>query len=300
MSAPHKSAPHMGAPHMSPGGQGGARRLIDDWGSRVRANREQAERLREKVDRDFYAPVTSMFVVDPRRADDPVLGALLSMASPDETWLDIGAGAGRYALPLALGVRRVIAVEPSPGMRRALRAGLREHGIGNVRVVAGTWPESIARLGRLPATDVSFIAHVGYDIEAIAPFLDAMEAAARDHCMAVLMDRSPGTAADPWWPVLHGEDRVALPALPELVAILTARGAATEIVRLAQPPRAFDSAEALASFLRRQLFIAEGGTKDRRLRAVIHERIAERGDAALLLGDGPGSIGILTWRPSGR
>ena len=154
-------------------------------------------------------PVSALFVADPRRTGEPTLELLRAMARPDETWLDIGAGAGRYALPLALRVRQVIAVEPSAGMRRALRTGIDEHGLGNVRVVAGTWPESLALLEPLPAADVSLIAHVGYDIEEIGPFLDAMEDATRDRCVAVLTDRSPASVADPFWPLVHGEDRVA-------------------------------------------------------------------------------------------
>ena len=95
--------------------------LEAEWADRVRANRVQAERLRETETGDFYAPVSNLFVADPRRTGEPALDALLAMATPDETWLDIGAGAGRYALPLALRVREVVAVEPSGGMRRALR-----------------------------------------------------------------------------------------------------------------------------------------------------------------------------------
>jgi len=72
------------------------------WGERVRANREQVERVREVPDgADFYAPVSGLFRADPDRSDDPVLAELVTMATPGETWLDIGAGAGRYALPLA-------------------------------------------------------------------------------------------------------------------------------------------------------------------------------------------------------
>ncbi len=202
----------------------GARMLEDAWATRVRANREQAERVREVPSGDFYAPVSALFVADPRRTGEPTLEALRSMARPDETWLDIGAGAGRYALPLALQVRRLIAVEPSPGMRRALRTGIAEHGIANIRVIAGAWPTALDLLGRSPAADVSLIAHVGYDIEEIGPFLDAMETATRDRCVAVLTDRSPASVADPFWPVVHGESRVPLPALPELLEALHARG----------------------------------------------------------------------------
>lgn len=265
------------------------------WSARVRANREQAERVRETQAGDFYAPVSSLFVADPRRTGEPALDTLLAAADAAETWLDIGAGAGRYALPLALRVREVIAVEPSAGMRRALRTGMGEHGIGNVRVVPGSWPEARTELGDLPAADVSLIAHVGYDIEAIGPFLDAMEAATRSRCIAVLTDRSPASVADPFWPLVHDEPRVALPALPDLLELLHARGRATNVLRVDRPPRTFDSVPALTAFLRRQLFIAEGGDKDVHFRAILPDHITRR-DGGWTLTEGPrGAIGIVTW-----
>ena len=282
---------------MSPRSAASADRLESAWAQRVRENREQAERFRETQTPDFYAPVSSLFVADPRRTDEPALAALLASATEDQVWLDIGAGAGRYALPLALVVREVIAVEPSAGMRGALRTGMGEHGISNVRVVAGAWPESIERLGDLPAADVSMIAHVGYDIEAIGPFLDAMEAATREHCVAVLTDRSPASVADPFWPLVHGEERVPLPALPDLLEILHSRGRETEVIRVERPPRTFDSVPALTAFLRRQLFIAEGGEKDLHFRAVLPDRIVNRDGGWTLLDPPAGSIGIVTWGP---
>ena len=265
------------------------------WSERVRANRAQAERLREQTAGDFYAPVSSLFVADPRRTDEPVLDVLQALARRDSTWLDIGAGAGRYALPLALRVKGVIAVEPSAGMRRALRSGIDEHGIENVRVVPGAWPEMLGDLGPLPAADIAFIAHVGYDIEAIGPFLDAMEAAVGEGCVAGLTDRSPAAVADPFWPLVHGEDRVPLPALPDLLALLLARGRQTEVVRVDRQSRSFDSVDALTAFLRRQLFIAEGGEKDVHFRAILPDMIVRR-DGAWTLTEGPaGSVGIVTW-----
>lgn len=282
---------------MSPRSPASADRLESAWAQRVRENREQAERFRETQTPDFYAPVSSLFVADPRRTDEPALAALLASATEDEVWLDIGAGAGRYALPLALVVREVIAVEPSAGMRGALRTGMGEHGIANVRVVAGAWPESIERLGDLPAADVGMIAHVGYDIEAIGPFLDAMEAATRERCVAVLTDRSPASVADPFWPLVHGEDRVPLPALPDLLEVLHSRGRQTEVIRVERPPRTFDSVPALTAFLRRQLFISEGGEKDLHFRAVLPDRIVNRDGGWTLLDPPAGSIGIVTWGP---
>jgi len=283
---------------MPPRGPASADRLESAWAERVRENREQAEKYRETQAPDFYAPVSSLFVADPRRTDEPALSVLLASANDEQVWLDIGAGAGRYALPLALVVREVIAVEPSAGMRGALRTGMGEHGISNVRVVAGSWPEAAERLGDLPAADVSMIAHVGYDIEAIGPFLDAMEQATRDRCVAVLTDRSPASVADPFWPLVHGEERVPLPALPDLLEVLRTRGRETEVVRVERPPRTFDSVPALTAFVRRQLFIAEGGEKDLHFRAVLPDRIVNR-DGGWTLADPPaGSIGIVTWSPA--
>lgn len=275
---------------------GGAAALEAAWAGRVRANREQAERLRETQAPDHYAPVTALFVADPRRTDEPALEALRAVAEPAETWLDIGAGAGRYALPLARIVREVVAVEPSAGMRRALRTGMAEHGIDNIRVIPGTWPEALEELGDLPAVDVSLIAHVGYDIERIGPFLDAMEAATRRHCLAVLTDRSPAAVADPFWPLVHGEERVSLPALPDLLALLRARGRQPEVTGVERGVRSFESVEALTSFLRRHLFIAEDGEKDRHFRAILPDHVRRHAGGWTLARPPAGSLGIVTWR----
>ena len=285
---------------MSPRSAASADRLESAWAQRVRENRDQAERFRETQTPDFYAPVSSLFVADPRRTDEPALAALLASATEDQTWLDIGSGAGRYALPLALVVREVIAVEPSAGMRGALRTGMGEHGISNVRVVAGAWPESLERLGDLPAADVSLIAHVGYDIEAIGPFVDAMEAAASRLCIAMLTDRSPASVADPFWPIVHGMERVPLPALPELAELLRARGRDIRIEEVERTPRTFDSFDGLATFVRRQLWITDDGDKEQRFREALAGMARELDDDGWTLRNPPvGSIGILTWTPGG-
>jgi SAM-dependent methyltransferase len=274
--------------------------LEDVWAERVRANREQVDQVREVPDRDFYAPVSSLFVADPRRTGEEALDALLDLAEPEDRWLDIGAGAGRYALPLAAHVAEVIAVEPSVSMRNALRTGVEEHGIENLRVVAGAWPAALAGLGAPPVAEVALIAHVGYDIEEIGPFIDAMERAASRLCVAMLTDQSPASVADPFWPIVHGMERVPLPALPDLVELLRAKGRSTEVRRAERPPRTFDSFEGLATFLRRQLWVEEDGEKDHRFRAALAGMARELDDDGWTLATPPvGSIGILTWEPPG-
>jgi SAM-dependent methyltransferase len=265
---------------------------LQAWAARVRGNREQAERVREAPERpDFYAPIASVFAADPHRTDEPTLDLLRSMVQPGETWLDIGAGGGRYALPLALLANEVIALDPSNGMLDVLRASMAEHDVRNVRILQSRWPseESVH-------ADVCLISHVGYDIEAIGPFLDAMEASARRICVAVLLARSPASAAEPFWPAVHGEPRVPLPALPEFLALLLARGKLFEVHLGARPPLGYPSLDALVAFLRQQLFVEPGSAKDRLLQELAREHVRQA-DGRFWLSSGATPLGVVTWKP---
>jgi SAM-dependent methyltransferase len=270
--------------------------LLASWARRVRANAEQVDRFAEQRSEDHYAPVAHRFRVDPRRTDDPSLDALLALARPDESWLDIGAGGGRFALPLALAVREVIAVDPSPGMLGVLREGMAEHGIQNVRAVEGRWP---AAADPSLTADVAFIAHVGYDVEQIGPFLDAMERSARRLCVAMLFWRRPTWALDRLWPAVHGVERALLPAMRELVTLLMARGRPVSIQVVETPASAFESVEQVLGLARHQTWVRPDGEKDRRLDAAIRERLVER-DGRLAFEWTPSYLGLVTWAPGGE
>ncbi len=279
--------------------------LATDWAARVRENGLQVERFREAPDgRDFYTTVTRTFIADPARVDDPVLNALLEIAVPGETWLDIGAGAGRYALPLARHVREVIALDPSASMFGALREAMSAHAIHNIRVCEGRWPPDAdvrANLGPDPLADVALIAHVGYDIEAVVPFVQAMESAARRTCVAVLMEQSPASIAAPFWPIVHGEPRVPLPALAQFLELLAARGARPEVVIVRGERRTWTDREELLAFLRRQLWTAPGSPADGRLLAALADAVATDDAGGVGIRDvRPLDIGVVTWAPGSR
>ena len=150
----------------------------------------------------------------------------------------------------------------------------------------------------LPA-DVSLIAHVGYDIEAISPFLDAMERATQRECVAVLMERSPASVAEPFWPPIHGEPRIALPALPAFVDLLAARGRAPSVEMVESSPRRWASRAEVEPFVRRQTWVARGSAKDRRMVELLDAWLVETPDGGveLTVAD-PLKIGLVTWRPA--
>jgi molybdenum cofactor cytidylyltransferase len=267
--------------------------LEASWAERVRENRDQVDRVREVPDGpDFYRSISSLFRADPTRTDDAVLDRLLIDARPDETWLDVGAGAGRFALPIARRVRQVVAVDPSERMLAALHEIALEHGIGNVRSILARWPMAGA-----PTADVVLIAHVGYDIEAIGPFVGALEAAAGRRCLAVLMERQPASTIDPLWPIVHAEARVPLPALPEFIELLAARGRAASVTYLPRPAARYGTFDEVLAFARRQTWVAEGGAKDQRLVAALHERAFETAEGWTLPVPDM-RIGIVGWTPA--
>lgn len=265
---------------------------LEAWARRVRANREQVERMREVVDGpDRYAPVASQFKVDPHRSDEPALEIIKSLVVPGETWLDIGAGGGRYALPLAFRAGEVIALDPSEGMLGVLRESMAEHDVSNIRVVQGRWP-----VDEPPRADVAFISHVGYDVEEIGPFLDGMDAAARRLCVAVFLHRPPPWVVDQLWPSVHGVPRDALPALPELLSVLIARGHPFEVRLAPAISFTYESLDQALNFGRHQTWVQPGGEKDHRLHEALRERLEERGGRYAFTWD-PVPVGIVTWEP---
>lgn len=263
----------------------------DAWAERVRAERDQVERLREIADlADFYAPMAARFGQDPLRRDDPSLDAVLELASAGQRWLDLGAGGGRYALPLALRVARVQVVEPSASMLEVLRSGMVAHGIDNIDITAARWPVP----GGVPLADVALMAHIGYDIEDFAGFLDAAEAAVSERCVVIMRASDGSGPGQLLWQEIHGEPRIPYPTLGELLVLLTARGAVPE-VRLAHRPRwGYATFQALVDASRRQLWLRSGSSKDRRLRQLLRSRAVEE-ESGWELPAPPMQDGVVTW-----
>jgi len=125
--------------------------------------------------------------------------------------------------------------------------------------------------------------------------VDALEAAARRELVAVLMDRAPASAADLFWPLVHGEIRAPLPALGEFVDLLRARGSAPSVERVSIDARSFASRDALEGFVRQQLWIDPAGAKQARLRESIDELAVPDGDGWTIRGRGSVSVGIVNW-----
>jgi hypothetical protein len=276
--------------HMSDALRPEPREALAAWAARVRANREQVDEFREATPADFYAPIAGMFRADPHRRDEPTLETLRSLVQRSDTVVDIGAGGGRYAMPLALVTREVVAIEPSQGMRQVLQQGMAEYDIGNIRVVDGRWPA----IGSEIHGDVALMSHIGYDIEDIGPFLDAMETAAGRIRIAVLLSQPPPTEADRLWPAVHGVERAVLPSLPEFLSLLLARRRLFEVQLVDRSPQNYEYPEQALAWLRQQLWTAPGSAKDMLLEKLARERLQQR-DGRYAFSWAPVHVGVVVF-----
>ena len=72
---------------------------------------------------------------------EQMIHVLKSIIKPDFEVLDIGAGPGTLAIPLAKLVDRVVALDPSKGMLNVLNESAVEEGLSNIETLNKTWQE---------------------------------------------------------------------------------------------------------------------------------------------------------------
>ncbi|MPZ24760.1 MAG: methyltransferase domain-containing protein [Dehalococcoidia bacterium] len=242
----------------------------------VDAEEAQTEALRTDHRGDYWGPITANFRDDPRREGDALVEALAGLVDADSTVLDVGAGAGRLALPLALRCRGVVAVEPSEAMCHAFSEQAAQHGIENYDLVQSSWEDA-----RVEPADLAFAAHVVYVIRAVGEFIDKLAAHATGTAALVVTHRAPVSQFDQWWSAVHGVERLPLPALPELLDLLWERGVYPNVRMLpSYEPAGFKDEGEAFSALRHRLFIgSEQSESGERLRRAIPELLkpSERG-----------------------
>ncbi len=271
---------------------------LDAWRALQRAANEQAERMREAAPPDDeWGAMADIFAPGPDAYPAPELPLLEALARPEDHWLEVGAGAGRLAIPLARRVRRMTAVDRSPGMTARLREEAAGSALDNVEVLpAMGWPPPGAPGEAAPIVDVALSASVLFFVEDAGAFLDALEAHARRLCVIVLMDHMPGTPLEPLWSALHDEPVAELPALREFLAVLGARGRAFDVTTTPPPPPPPLPLDEVIDSFRRRYFVARGSAREQRMRELLAERYA--GDDGLVALPLPFTqTAVVSWEP---
>lgn len=236
------------------------------------AQRERVLGVRERV----WAGATARRLrFDPSREPSANVSVLASYLEPGDTLLDVGGGAGRFALPLARRCRQAIVVDPSPGMRNLFEASAAEAGIANTSYIPADWLSAGAVEG-----DVSLVAHVTYFVREIVPFLDKLAAASRRRVLIYLESIPPPIQTADFFRLVYGEELEPVPGHPELLAVLWEMGILPDVRVLPEPPPAFPTRDAA---LERALNATWLRAEDR---AVAGAAIEQHFDALYVAADG--------------
>jgi SAM-dependent methyltransferase len=215
---------------------------------------------------------------------DEFLHVLEPYLGPRKTLIDVGAGAGRHATPLAERLEWVTAIEPSEGMRSHIVP--RE----NMTVIASTWEDA-----EVAPADLVICSHVMYGVADPVPFLDKMQKAARERVFVMMRETDLPHPAAELRRRLVGDAGPRLPRFSELFMLLLELGIAADVDFIRYPivTRYASMDEALADS--RALF-GEGWDEDT-ARAMLEEILRTEGDELVFEG-GVALSGVAHWKPS--
>jgi SAM-dependent methyltransferase len=256
--------------------------LGTDW---AESWRELVERRRAEVGEraasdDPWALRATRFAARPASRPDAFLGFLEPWLEPRRTLIDVGAGTGRHAVPLAARVDWVTAVEPSQGMRERIPHA------DNMTVIASAW------LDAEPApADLVICVHALYEVPEPVPFIEKLEASARERVFVVLRD-----AGHPHPAELYAGSRLGRePGLRDCFLLLRQLGVAPDVAMFRYPEsHRFDSLDQAAEECRQAL----GPLWDENEgRAWLARNLRPDEDGTLVHPGAEVTAGVLHWKP---
>jgi SAM-dependent methyltransferase len=126
-----------------------------------------------------------------RQRPDSLLDFVLKSIDSRVTVLDIGAGNGRWTIPLARIARNVTAIEPAGDMLDVLRENIKTAQV-NIQIIQSSWEEA-----NVEAHDIVVCAHAMYSIPDLALFVHKMEQHTRKTCyMAIRLPPVDGVIGE--------------------------------------------------------------------------------------------------------
>lgn len=222
----------------------------------------------------------------------PLLTRVARAAGPRGTVVDVGAGPGVFALPLASRVGAVIAVDSSGVMLSILRSEARRRGLDNVTCVHSRWEE--AETG---TADVVLCSYVLPNAENPAAFLRRVDRTATRRSFVYLDAANFDLVVDPFWRHFHGRPRRPTPTYLDLLAVLGELGMEpeVEVVEKKNSSRFATMAVAVSTF-RDRLLLPDTAAVRRELEALLAPWLVRR-DGALAVPFAAVPAAIVSWAP---
>ena len=231
--------------------------------------------------------------LDPYRNDDTALNGLFAALGSGTDVLDVGGGAGRFALPLATRAKRVTVVESSEDSLELLSCRAAEAGITNISVINESWEDAQA-----PRADMVLCSLVLHHVPEVVPFVSKLQDHATDQVVLVEMTETPGAVDRPFYERVYGSSPSPLPGLAKVMEVLWAMDIYPDLKMLRpEPVVVAPDREAALEHMRHRLGIEEATSEDERLLAAADELLEETPDGITVRGVAPRRQAIITWKP---
>jgi SAM-dependent methyltransferase len=215
--------------------------------------------------------------------------------TPESRVLDIGAGPGTLALPLAPQVREVTAVEPGAGMVAILSDHAARDGIGNITCVQKLWEDVDTARDLKPPYDtvIASLSLTMYDIREALRKMDAVSSGSVHLFWFADMAFWERMDAD-LWPLLHGRPYHPGPKADCLFGVLYQRGIYPDVTMLPMAKEyRFGNLEEMLSFFRKR-FGAKTPEQERVVDEYISPKIRRQGEEVVIAGDS--TLAHIRWK----
>src|SRR5690242_6508524 len=200
----------------------------ETYAARVNAVLEQRARLRgPQPPGDLFAglpPGHALLTADPRRTPETNLTTIANYVHADDVIVDVGGGAGRFGLPLALHARGLINVDPSAAMLAAFEKNAQQAGITNARAIHADWLDVDP-----PRGSFALVNHVTYLTRDIVRFIQKLEQAAWRRVLITVGSPPPPARNGELFSLVHGELSQSVPGYLELENVLWEMGIDPEV-----------------------------------------------------------------------
>lgn len=269
------------------------------WRQVVEARRVHMDALYARVGRDtsnYWAGRSEFFRPSVQRQEGPdaFLATVYDLLTPEMTVLDVGAGGGRYAIPLTAHAREVVAVEPALPMVQVMREEAERAGVANLRIVPTDWLSA-----EVETADVVICSHVIYPLDDVAPFLLKLNQIGRARCLLYLNAGQPPWELSELWRRFHDQPMRPQPTYIDAYNVLHQLGIYADVRMVTFMRRSYLGAptfEAAVARFRDQLVLDDSPETTERLHTALRETLVEGPDGWSLPARAA-EAAIISWTP---
>ncbi|MDD2835756.1 MAG: class I SAM-dependent methyltransferase [Methanothrix sp.] len=220
------------------------------------------------------------FLAQARERPDRILHDIVGLPlKADSNVLDIGAGPGTLAVPLAARVASVTAVEPAAGMAEVMSEHAREKGITNLSIVRKRWEDVNSKSDLKGPYDIVIARH-SLGMPNIRDAIKMMCEASSEWIYLFWFAGSTGweKAMIDLWPKLHGREYRSGPKADVLYNVLYSMGIYPnmETVQMDYARKFHDIDAAVNEF--REQYLISSSAQEEILRGHLRETLSKAGD----------------------